>query len=88
MPVFMVERSLKGIPMDALAAAEQRAIDTAAQMSTQGSPIRYLRSSFVPEDGRCMCLFEAADAQRVETLNRQANLPFDRVVSALDLPAP
>jgi hypothetical protein len=88
MGVFMVERSLQGIPMEELAAAQQRAIATAAEMTAAGAPIRYLRSTFLPGDGRCMCLFECGDSETVEALNRKANLPFYRVRLALDLPAP
>jgi hypothetical protein len=36
--------------------------------------------------GRCLCLFEAENAGDVEALNREAQLPFDRVIEALDLP--
>ena len=85
MEVFMVERSLKGIPMDQLAAAQQRAIRTAADMSAAGTPIRYLRTTFVPESGRCMCLFESGSCETVEQLNRTAGIPFDKVTQALDL---
>ena len=85
MEVFMVERSLKGIPMDQLAAAQQRAIRTAADMSAAGTPIRYIRSTFVPDSGQCMCLFESADAESVKALNRTAQIPFDKVTPALDL---
>jgi len=85
MQVFMVERSLKGIPMDQLAAAQQRAIHTAEEMTAAGTPVRYLRSTFVPEDGRCMCLFESGACETVEALNRTAQIPFDRVTPALHL---
>jgi hypothetical protein len=85
MQVFMVERSLKGIAMEDLAAAQKRAIGTAAEMTGQGTPVRYIRSTFVPDSGRCMCLFEAEDAGKVEALNKKANIPFDKVVPALDL---
>ena len=85
MEVFLVERSLKGIPMDQLAAAQQRAIRTAEEMTAAGTPIQYLRSTFVPEDGRCMCLFESGSSENVEALNRKAQIPFDRVRPALDL---
>ena len=88
MEVFMVERSLKGIPMDQLAAAQQRAIRTAEEMTASGTPIKYLRSTFVPEDGRCMCLFESGSCEAVEALNRKAQIPFDKVRPALDLRAP
>ena len=85
MEVFMVERSLQGIPMEQLAAAQRRAIRTAEEMTAAGTPIKYLRSTFVPEDGRCMCLFESGSCEAVEALNRQAQIPFDRVGPALDL---
>lgn len=85
MQVYLVERSLKGIPMDQLASAQQRAIGTAAEMSAAGTPIRYIRSTFVPESGQCMCLFSADDAGQVRALNEKAGIPFDKVVPALDL---
>jgi hypothetical protein len=81
----MVERSLPGIPMDQLAAAQQRAIKTSEEMSAGGTPVRYIRSTYVPESGQCMCLFEADDAQQVKTLNEKANIPYQRVVPAMDL---
>jgi hypothetical protein len=85
MQVYMVERSLKGIPMDQLAAAQQRAIGTAAEMTSHGTPVNYIRSTFVPETGQCLCLFSADDAEQVKELNQKAGIPFDRVVGALDL---
>ena len=85
MEVFMVERSLKGIPMEQLAAAQQRAIRTAEEMTAAGTPVKYLRSTFVPEDGRCMCLFESDSCEAVEALNRQAGIPFEHARPALDL---
>jgi hypothetical protein len=85
MSVFMVERSLKGISMDQLGAAQKRAIQTAADMTAAGTPVSYIRSTFVPDSGRCMCLFEGTDAASVEALNRKAEIPFDKVTPALDL---
>jgi hypothetical protein len=88
MPVYMVERNLNGISMDALGAAQSKAIETAAAMRSSGSEIRYLRSTFVPENGQCMCLFQAGDAETVATLNTSAELPYQRISEVLDLPAP
>lgn len=85
MTVYIVERDLKGINMDALGAAQKAAIAKAAQMAAQGTAIRYIRSTFAPEDGRCMCLFDAASATDVMRLNDEAGLPYHRVVQALDL---
>ncbi|GAB3659546.1 DUF4242 domain-containing protein [Ramlibacter alkalitolerans] len=85
MEVFMVERSLKGIPMDQLAAAQQRAIATAQEMTAAGTPIRYIRSTFVPESGQCLCLFESEGCEAVKALNEKAEIPFNHVSVALDL---
>ena len=85
MSVFMVERDLKGIAMEALAAAQKAATGKAEEMRQAGSDIRYIRSTFAPDDGRCMCLFEAASDSDVMRLNDEAGLPYSRVVPAMDL---
>ena len=85
MNVYMVERSLKDISMTDLGAAQKAAIETAAEMTRQGTPVNYIRSTFVPDSGACMCLFSAQDPSAVKTLNEKAHIPFDRIVPALDL---
>ena len=85
MAVYMVERDLPEITMEQLAAAQQAAIETSQQFTASGKPVRYIRSVFVPGDSRCMCLFEADDIGAVEEVNKSAQIPFTRVVEALDL---
>ena len=85
MSVYMVERNLNGIATSDLAAAQQLAIKTSKEYSANGTPMRYIRSTFAPEDGRCMCLFEARSAQDVKRLNDEAKLPYTQIVEALDL---
>jgi hypothetical protein len=85
MPVFMVERSLKGIPMNDLAKAQQAAIATSRDFTADGMAVRYIRSTFVPSTGACMCLFEANEATHVKQVNERAGIPFDRITEALDL---
>lgn len=85
MTVYMVERNLRGITMEDLAGAQKLAIAKADEFRSRGTAVRYIRSVFAPEDGRCMCLFEAESAADVEALNREAELPFEKVVEALDL---
>ena len=85
MPVYMAERDLKGITMEQLAAAQKSAIQTGKQLTAAGKPVRYIRSTFVPGESRCMCLFEASSAELVRELNEQARIPFTRIVEALDL---
>lgn len=85
MAVYMVERELPGITMEQLAAAQRAAIAASERFSAAGLPVRYLRSTFVPEDARCLCLFEAPDPVSVREVNEAAGLPFWRVVEVLDL---
>ena len=85
MTVYMVERSLKGIEMSDLGKAQQAAIATSKQFTADGTPVRYIRSTFVPETGACRCLFEASGADAVKRVNEQAKIPFDRITEALDL---
>jgi hypothetical protein len=85
MSVFMVERDLRGIAMEDLAAAQKAAMRQAEEMRAEGKDIRYIRSTFAPDDGRCMCLFEADGADTVRDLNDAAGIPYSRVVPAYDL---
>ena len=83
MAKYMVERSLPGLTSDQLAAAAAKAKTTTAEMSRQGTPVRYLRSTFVPGENKCYCLFEGASEQAVKEANERAELPFERIVEAL-----
>ena len=85
MPVYMVERELPGIEMEQLAAAQKSAIETSKQFTTEGKPVRYIRTTFVPGEAHCMCLFEAENPDDVREVNETAKIPFTRIVEALDL---
>ncbi len=85
MTVFAVERDLKGITMDQLAGAQKAAISKADEMTTNGTKIDYIRSTFIPGEDRCTCLFDAGKASDVKRLNDEANIPYNRIVQALDL---
>ena len=81
----MVERNLKGLSMDQLGAAQKAAIETGKRMTEQGTAVRYIRSTFVPGDARCMCLFDAPNAAHVKELNDTAKLPYTNIIEAMDL---
>lgn len=85
MPVYMVDRDLPGVTLDALAQAQQKAIETASTYQQQGRDVRYIRSTFVPGESHCMCLFDAPTAKDVAELNDEAGIPYTRVTEALDL---
>jgi hypothetical protein len=85
MPVYMVERDLPGIKMEQLAAAQKRAIEAGKELTAQGKEVRYIRSTFVPGQNKCMCLFEAPNPENVKEANERAQIPFTRIVEAMDL---
>ena len=85
MAVYMVERDLPGITMEELAAAQKRAIQTGKELTAQGRQVRYIRSTFVPGEHKCMCLFEASGPELVREANERAQIPFTRIVQAEDL---
>jgi len=85
MPIYMVERSLPGIQMEQLAAAQKAAIETSEKFTAEAKDVRYIRTTFVPGEAHCMCLFEADTADFVREVNEAAQIPFTRIVEALDL---
>lgn len=85
MSVYMVERDLKGITMEQLGGAQKKAIETSAEFTSNGKPVRYIRTTFVPSEERSMCLFEADSSDLVRECNEAAEIPFVRIVEALDL---
>lgn len=82
MPRYMVERHLPGIMQDQLLAAAGRAKQATARMTEEGTPVRYLRSTFVPADEKCYCLFEGGSKDAVEAAQARADIPFERIEEA------
>ena len=84
MPTYMVERSLPGATMASIEALRQTAGKACRAFAAEGRPVRYLRSIFTPGDSRCRCLFEAASADLVRAVNEAAQLPYSRIVLAVE----
>jgi hypothetical protein len=78
----MVERSLPGFTTEQLPAAAGAAKSATVEMAAEGTPIRYLRSTFVPSEQKCYCLFEGESPVEVEQAQARAGLPFDRIYEA------
>jgi muconolactone delta-isomerase len=85
MPVYMVDRNLPGVTKEQLAAAQAAAIETSQRLAAQGKRVRYIRSTFVPGESRCMCLFEADTPELVKEVNEAARIPYTQIAEALDL---
>lgn len=85
MSYFVVQRELPGITPEALAGAGARAKTCAAEMSEEGTPVRWIRSFFLPEIEQTHCYFEAPDAEAVREVNERANIPFKTVTEVMEL---
>ena len=85
MGVYLVDRDLPGITAEGLALLVRAEIGASEQLTAVGQRARYLRSVFIVGEARCLCLFEAEDEAAVAALNEVAQLPFTRIVAALDL---
>ena len=85
MAMYVVERHLPRFTSEQLAAAAARAKSTTADMTREGTPIRYLRSIFIPGEDKCFCTFEGPSVSSIEEANNRAEIPFERVVEALQI---
>jgi len=71
---FLVERYIPSISSSSVESAARRLAET-----TDGSA-RHLITLLVADEETCLSVFEAADAQAVETANQQAHFGLDRIV--------
>jgi hypothetical protein len=85
MTIYAVKRSLPGITMEQLGAAQKSAIETSNQLTEEGTEVKYIRSNFFPGDSSCTCLFEAINEEAVKAVNEKAAIPFDEITEVLDL---
>ncbi len=85
MGVYMVDRVCPGATKEQLISAQRAVIEMSQRFTARGEHIRYLRSTYIPSESRCLCFFEALDSQTVEELNEVAKVPFIRVIEAVDL---
>jgi hypothetical protein len=86
--LFLVERYLPGLSQPELLRSLDRLKGATDELRGQGTPVRYLGSTIVDEDEACFCQFEATSETAVAEANRRAGVPFDRIVRAVNVPAP
>lgn len=79
MPSYLVESFLAASPtavVDARRSAERAAV--------LGEGVRYVRTTYIPDDEVVLHIFEAPSADAVGTAGRRADLAYDRIVEAVD----
>src|SRR5512132_180016 len=82
--IFLLEAYLPRTCSGGPAAAARRARAAAAAMRREGTPIRILRSFFMPEDELWFCLYEARSGDEVAEASRRAELVIGRIQQAVD----
>ena len=87
MSAYLVERIVPGATLESVEAIQRATEEACRAFSAAGRPVRYLRSTFTPGESRCRCLFEAPSSELVQAVNEAAQIPYNRIILAVDLPA-
>jgi hypothetical protein len=79
MAEFLVESYVARTDSAAVELGAERGRIAAEELTREGTPVRFLRSLFVPEDETCFFLYEADSPEVVRAAVSRAALSFERV---------
>jgi Protein of unknown function (DUF4242) len=79
--LFMVEHDLRELSSQQWSSAHRSLGEAVRRAVRRGGHIHYVQCILVPEESRCLCLFEAAGADLVRNVNDVAQFPLARVVA-------
>jgi Protein of unknown function (DUF4242) len=82
MTEFLVELYVSKADCACVEAGWERLNRAAVQLTAEGTPVRLVRSIFVPEDETCFVLVEATSAETAREVAQRAAVSFERVVEA------
>lgn len=85
---YLVETYMPRSDAQEARATGRRARGAAEDLSREGVPIRYVRTTFLPDDETCFHLFEASAPAAVEEVSRRAELGRARIVPAIETSRP
>ncbi len=80
----MVERYLPGVTAREVDETGERLAAAARQLETHGVQVRYVGSTFVPDEESCFCTFAGASADDVRRACDLAGISFARIVETHD----
>jgi hypothetical protein len=83
MAEFLVELYVSRTDPDAVGRDVERARAASAELTREGTPVRFLRSIFVPEDETCLFLFEAESVDVVREVARRAALSYEHIAETV-----
>ena len=82
--MFVADRTLPRMTEELLAEVQRLLHQAARRVSSTGETVRYLRCIYMPEDDRCICVFEADNLATVRKVNEIAQVPFRRISPAIE----
>lgn len=83
MPQFLLELYVSRTELAAAENGAKQAARAAEQLTAEGTPVRFMRSIFVPDEETCFYLLEAASLEHVRAAAVRAGLPCERIAEAL-----
>jgi hypothetical protein len=86
--MYIVERIVPGLTAELLAETQRCLAQATRRVAGDGPAASYLRCISIPEQDRCLDLFEAASADTVRRINDIAQVPFRWIAEASDVTAP
>lgn len=82
---FMAEVYVAGLTAAQVEETGARFAAAARELASHRIAVRYVGSTFVPEEESCFCRFKAASAADVRRMCEHAGVPFARIVETHDL---
>jgi len=83
--LYLVEHELAGSTWKQVVAIHEEITRVCAQQQADGVSVDRVRSIFLPGQGRCLCLFEAANAETVGKIAQATQLLVGTVVNAVEV---
>jgi hypothetical protein len=79
MPQYLVESYLADSP-----AADEEGRERARSTGDEGAGVRYVRTTFLPQDEVVLHIFEAPSVEALDEARRVAALSYDRIVEPVE----
>lgn len=83
MQEYLLELFISRTDTEVLTAQGENARAAANELTSRGTPVRYRRSIFLPDEETCFVLFEAESADAVRAAAQLAALPCERICAAV-----